>query len=59
MSGYLKEGDMGICHIRTGSQVSDSKQEFRASNLHYEMTCKDHPIMNASYGVDTITRVLL
>ena len=41
MSGYLKEGDMGIRHIRTGSKVSDSKTAFQASDLHYEMICKD------------------
>ena len=59
MSGYLKEGDMGIRHIRIGSKVSDSKQEFQASNLQYETTCKGHQVMNASYRVDTITTVLL
>ena len=59
MSGYLKEGDMGICHIGTGSKASDSKQESRASNVYYEMTCEGHRIMNASYRVDTITRCLL
>ena len=50
---------MGIRHLRTGFKVLGSKQEFQASKLHYEMACKDHQIMNASYQVDTITRVSL
>ena len=50
---------MGIRHVRTGFRVPDPKQEFQASNLHYEMTCKDHPVINASYRVDTVPRVLL